>query len=50
MLTRFLTSEPDEMLVEEDEEEEEVTETVAQEPKAPKIWPELATQHRLECG
>lgn len=49
----FLISELDghDMVVEEEEEEEEeVTETVApQEPKAPKVWPDLATEHRLEC-
>ncbi|KAJ3727928.1 cyclin-like protein [Lentinula raphanica] len=46
----FLTSEPDvhEMAIV--EEDDEPTETVGtQEPKAPKIWPELATQHRLDC-
>ncbi|KIK63148.1 hypothetical protein GYMLUDRAFT_163605 [Collybiopsis luxurians FD-317 M1] len=33
-----------------EDEDEEVTETVApQEAKAPKIWPDLATQHRLKC-
>ncbi|KAF9069228.1 cyclin-like protein [Rhodocollybia butyracea] len=47
----FLTSDVDnDMIVMNVEEEEETTETVIpQEPKPPKVWPELATQHRLEC-
>ncbi|KAJ3862411.1 cyclin [Lentinula novae-zelandiae] len=46
----FLTSEPDgnDMVLVEAEDED--TETVAfQESKAPKVWPDLATQHRLDC-
>ncbi|KAJ3787012.1 cyclin-like protein [Lentinula aff. detonsa] len=47
--TDFLTSEPDGhdmAVVGEDEPPETV---VIQEPKAPKIWPNLPTQHRLDC-
>ncbi|KAF5377320.1 hypothetical protein D9757_008043 [Collybiopsis confluens] len=50
----FLTSEPEveEMVLVEDDaqEEEEATETVTrQEPKQPKVWPDLGTQQRLQC-
>ncbi|KAJ4476219.1 cyclin [Lentinula aciculospora] len=46
----FLTSEPDGHDMIDIEEDDEITETNAvQDPKAPKVWPDLATQHRLDC-